>query len=97
MSSQIRKLWPDSFVEEANLTQNIYVLRKALDTGDGAESYIETIPRRGYRFAAQVKELPENEELVIPPTASGARISRPWVLICSVLLVGFLARWAAPG
>src|SRR6185369_9475378 len=47
----MQRLWPDSFVEEANLTQNIYTLRKALG-GD----YIETIPRRGYRFTAQVKE-----------------------------------------
>jgi eukaryotic-like serine/threonine-protein kinase len=46
----MQALWPDSFVEEANLTQNIYTLRKALG-GD----YIETIPRRGYRFTAQVK------------------------------------------
>lgn len=45
-------LWPDSFVEEANLTQNIYTLRKAL----GETGYIETIPRRGYRFVAEVKE-----------------------------------------
>src|SRR5436305_10646839 len=45
-------LWPDSFVEEANLTQNIYMLRKALGEG----GYIETVPRRGYRFAAEVKE-----------------------------------------
>jgi Tol biopolymer transport system component/DNA-binding winged helix-turn-helix (wHTH) protein len=45
-------LWPDSFVEEGNLTQNIYVLRKAL----GETRYIETIPRRGYRFAGEVKE-----------------------------------------
>ena len=48
-------LWPDSFVEEGNLTQNIYMLRKAL--GDGR--YIETIPRRGYRFAADVKQWDE--------------------------------------
>jgi len=47
----MQALWPDSFVEEANLTQNIYTLRKALG-GD----YIETIPRRGYRFMAKVKE-----------------------------------------
>jgi Tol biopolymer transport system component/DNA-binding winged helix-turn-helix (wHTH) protein len=47
----MQALWPDSFVEEANLTQNIYTLRKALG-GD----YIETIPRRGYRFIAPVKE-----------------------------------------
>jgi Tol biopolymer transport system component/DNA-binding winged helix-turn-helix (wHTH) protein len=51
----MKELWPDSFVEEGNLTQNIYVLRKALGEG----RYIETIPRRGYRFAAEVKEWDE--------------------------------------
>jgi DNA-binding winged helix-turn-helix (wHTH) protein/TolB-like protein/Tfp pilus assembly protein PilF len=53
----IEKLWPDTFVEEGNLTQNIYELRKALNSG-AEESYIETLPRRGYRFSGQVKELP---------------------------------------
>jgi DNA-binding winged helix-turn-helix (wHTH) protein len=47
----MQRLWPDSFVEEANLTQNIYTLRKALG-GD----YIQTVPRRGYRFVAEVRE-----------------------------------------
>lgn len=49
----MKTLWPDSFVEESNLTQNIYTLRKAL----GERDYIETIPRRGYRFVADVKRL----------------------------------------
>jgi Tol biopolymer transport system component/DNA-binding winged helix-turn-helix (wHTH) protein len=48
----MKTLWPDSFVEESNLTQNIYTLRKALGEGD----YIETIPRRGYRFVADVRQ-----------------------------------------
>src|SRR5436190_1108761 len=48
----MKTLWPDSFVEEANLTQNIYMLRKAL----GENEYIETVPRRGYRFTAVVKK-----------------------------------------
>ncbi|HEV8608627.1 MAG TPA: winged helix-turn-helix domain-containing protein [Thermoanaerobaculia bacterium] len=48
----MRRLWPDSFVEEANLTQNIYVLRKALGVG----SYIETVPRRGYRFVGEIRQ-----------------------------------------
>ena len=48
----MKTLWPDSFVEESNLTQNIYTLRKALGDGD----YIETIPRRGYRFVANVRQ-----------------------------------------
>jgi DNA-binding winged helix-turn-helix (wHTH) protein/TolB-like protein/Flp pilus assembly protein TadD len=62
----IQALWPDSFVEEGNLTQNIYVLRKALNGGAEGASYIETIPRRGYRFAAQVKELPFEESGALP-------------------------------
>jgi DNA-binding winged helix-turn-helix (wHTH) protein/TolB-like protein/Flp pilus assembly protein TadD len=48
-------LWPDSFVEEANLTQSVYMLRKALGEQADGPRYIETIPRRGYRFAAEVK------------------------------------------
>lgn len=57
----MQALWPDSFVEEANLTQHIYSLRKALGEGD----YIETIPRRGYRFAVDVKELDNDAAEVI--------------------------------
>jgi DNA-binding winged helix-turn-helix (wHTH) protein len=48
----IRALWPDSFVEEGNLSNNIFVLRKAL--GEDPQ-YIETIPKRGYRFAGAVR------------------------------------------
>ena len=46
----IREIWPDTFVEEANLTQNIFRLRKALADGP---LYIETVKRRGYRFVGQ--------------------------------------------
>jgi DNA-binding winged helix-turn-helix (wHTH) protein/TolB-like protein/Flp pilus assembly protein TadD len=52
----MRRLWPDTFVEEANLSNNISVLRKAL-TEDDDHRYIETVPRRGYRFVAEVEEL----------------------------------------
>lgn len=48
----IKTLWPDTFVEEGNLTQNISRLRKVL--GGGETSYIATLPRRGYRFTAEV-------------------------------------------
>ncbi len=47
-------LWPDGFVEESNLTQNIYVLRRTL-RHYGAGDTIETLPRRGYRFVASVR------------------------------------------
>jgi len=52
----MEQLWPDSFVEESSLTQNISLLRKALSEGDVESNYIETIPKRGYRFVAQVNE-----------------------------------------
>ncbi len=51
----MRRLWPDTFVEEANLTNNVSQLRKAL-LADDAPPYIETVPRRGYRFIAEVSE-----------------------------------------
>jgi len=55
----MQKVWPDSFVEENNLAQNISILRKAL----GGE-YIKTIPKRGYRFVADVTS-PEEERVII--------------------------------
>src|SRR5262245_55197584 len=51
----IEALWPDSFVEEANLTNNISLLRKVLGDSSEEPSYIETVPRRGYRFVAAVR------------------------------------------
>src|ERR1041385_5836436 len=54
----MRELWPDSFVEEVNLTVNISALRKALREAEGDQDYIETVPKRGYRFVAPVREVP---------------------------------------
>src|SRR5580658_5365973 len=53
----LRKVWPGTFVEESNLAQHISILRKALQDGEGGFRYIETVPRRGYRFVAEVREL----------------------------------------
>lgn len=52
----MRRVWPDSFVEEGNLTQNISLLRKALGEGQNGHQYIETVARRGYRFVAPIRE-----------------------------------------
>lgn len=51
----LHKLWPNSFAQESSLAQNIFQLRKALR--DTTQQYIETIPRRGYRFLASVREI----------------------------------------
>jgi DNA-binding winged helix-turn-helix (wHTH) protein len=53
----LEEVWPDAFVEEANLSVNIASLRKALDEGETECQYIETIPKRGYRFVAPVTAL----------------------------------------
>jgi Tol biopolymer transport system component/DNA-binding winged helix-turn-helix (wHTH) protein len=51
----MQRLWPDTVVEESNLTQNIYLLRKVLGTDPNGSNYIETVPKRGYRFTAPVE------------------------------------------
>jgi DNA-binding winged helix-turn-helix (wHTH) protein/TolB-like protein/Flp pilus assembly protein TadD len=71
-------IWPDSFVEETNLTVNISLLRKTLDTTPDGQPYIETVPRKGYRFNATVTECAEDgdskyrksNESVMPRLAS---------------------------
>ena len=53
----MKAVWPDTFVEEANLTVNVSALRKALGEGESGQRYIETVPRRGYRFVPTVTEV----------------------------------------
>ena len=53
----MQEVWRDTFVEENNLTQNIFILRRTLgEAGDG-QKIIETVPRRGYRLTADVREI----------------------------------------
>ena len=52
----LKRVWPDTFVEEGNLTHNVWTLRKTLGEEEEGAKYIETIPRRGYRFVASVTE-----------------------------------------
>ncbi|HEX3083792.1 MAG TPA: transcriptional regulator, partial [Pyrinomonadaceae bacterium] len=62
----MQRLWPDSFVEEANLAVNISQLRKALGDDESGDHFIETVPKRGYRFAAQVtRVLADRVDLIV--------------------------------
>ena len=80
--SELMKLvWPDSFVEEANLSQTIFVLRKTLGEDADGRQYIDTIPRRGYRFAAAVRVVAE------PEASSAVGRRRSAVLAAIALLV----------
>jgi len=53
----MRTVWGDTVVEENNLSQVVYLLRKALRDGEDGSRYIETVPKRGYRFVARVQEI----------------------------------------
>src|SRR5690348_263880 len=68
----MKRVWPNTFVEEGNLTQNISLLRKALGETPGGVQFIETVPRRGYRFVAETTEPSTNRngELRAEPVVS---------------------------
>jgi len=54
-----KTVWPDTFVEETNLSYNISHIRKALGDGENGQKFIETVPKSGYRFTAAVREVRE--------------------------------------
>ncbi len=66
----MNRLWPDSFVGEANLSQNIYLLRKTLGNCAGGQPMIETFWRRGYRFKGNVRQLSDVELLFATHTTT---------------------------
>src|SRR5580704_6716257 len=53
----LKKIWPDTFVEEVNLAVNISTLRKAFGENPQDGRYIATVPGKGYRFVAEVREI----------------------------------------
>ena len=96
----LKLVWPDMFVEEANLPSNVSLIRKALgDTTEGRR-YIETVPKHGYRFVADVRRVsgdgrasaveqePDAQGLAAP---SKDRFARQAVLIALALMVGLVA------
>jgi DNA-binding winged helix-turn-helix (wHTH) protein len=85
-------LWPDTFVEDANLSFQISALRKAL--GEEGTEWIETLPRYGYRFSGEVREVDPNPVSVVgvplphdepaparhgTATSTGGRTLVPWI------------------
>ena len=66
----MERVWPDSFVEEGNLTQNIFLLRRELGKTLEGEEYIQTVPKRGYRMNVPVQESSRYGEMEIPSAGS---------------------------
>ena len=84
----LEKVWPGTFVEEGNLARHIFNLRQMLGDSEDGRKYIETIPRRGYRFVAEVHQDGETTG----PYLSASRPSpavrlRFWPLALSLALV----------
>ena len=67
-------IWPDTFVEDGNLNFNVSMLRKALGTDDAGEQYIQTIPRHGYRFVADVRAVTEEVPALVVEKQTHARL-----------------------
>ncbi len=91
------QIWPDAFVEEGNLAKNIFVLRQALGNGDSGREYIQTVPKRGYRFVAEVGN---GEGLsTTAPKAASQEVARtaplPPIPIPATPRAVRLGRWAA--
>ncbi len=61
----LHEVWPNSFVEEGNLTRNVSTLRKALGESPHEHQYIVTVPGRGYRFVARVREVENKAEPLV--------------------------------
>lgn len=92
-------VWRDCFVEESNITYTVSLLRKTLDSSD-KKRFIQTIPKRGYRFTSDVREVSENGKAVIPaesvPTKPPKAQIRPifiGIILLGVLLLTSFAVW----
>jgi len=80
----LARVWPDVIVDESNLSQTIFVLRKAL--GDESGPCIVTVPRRGYRFAGDVtRDGAAPSAAPAPPQRRRRRLSRPEIVIAAAI------------
>jgi DNA-binding winged helix-turn-helix (wHTH) protein/tetratricopeptide (TPR) repeat protein len=95
----LKRIWPETFVEEGTLAQNVFTLRKLLGRDAAGNHYIETVPKRGYRFAGPTKVLlkPPTRYTIgegFEPPGSTARVPQPLrravAAILSVVVLGLL-------
>jgi DNA-binding winged helix-turn-helix (wHTH) protein/Tfp pilus assembly protein PilF len=70
----MQTVWPDTFVEEANLSRNIFMLRKALGESPQDHRYIVTVPGRGYRLAENAHLVPEHEVTIVAASHSKVQV-----------------------
>jgi eukaryotic-like serine/threonine-protein kinase len=94
----MKTIWPETFVEEANLSRNIFLLRKALGESPQDHQFIVTVPGRGYRFAEEVQLMPDRELNVIAASHSNVEVqveeTRPWGWIAAAVLLAVVSAGA---
>jgi eukaryotic-like serine/threonine-protein kinase len=89
----LKAVWPDTFVEETNLSRNIFLLRKALGESPQDHQYIVTVPGRGYRFAEEVQFVPEQELNIVAASHSTVQVQVKetrlwgWIAAGTILLI----------
>jgi len=71
----LKMVWPETFVEESNLAQNIFVLRKTLGEVSGENRYIVTVPGKGYRFAERVQLVDDEQDELVVENHSRSRVT----------------------
>lgn len=87
----LREVWPDSFVEEGALNRSVSVLRKALGESLSEQKYIETVPKRGYRFVAPVTDsLHDNSKPIVELHGRRSMSKRAASIAGALLAVGAL-------
>ena len=99
----MKAVWPDSFVEESNLSQNIFMLRRALGDSAHERRFIATVPGRGYQFVEEVREVDNgssSEDLVFERRSrsrvvieqiKGRRVSPRLIIALVVVVAGAVA------
>jgi DNA-binding winged helix-turn-helix (wHTH) protein/tetratricopeptide (TPR) repeat protein len=101
----MKTVWPDTFVEEANLSRNIFMLRKAMGETAQDHRYIVTIPGRGYRLTENVRLVPGEEFAIAAASHSRVQIevkeTKPWkwIGLAAVIVLAAAAglwRWLSP-
>ena len=97
----MKEVWPDTFVEEGNLSRHIFMLRRALGENPPEQRYILTVPGRGYRLAETVRLIPKQELSIIAAEHSKVQVqvveTRSWrwqaLAVVFVLAAGAVATW----
>jgi eukaryotic-like serine/threonine-protein kinase len=97
----MKEVWPDTFVEEANLSRHIFMLRRALGENAPEQRYILTVPGRGYRLAEGVRLIPQPELSIIAAEHSKVEVqiaeTKAWhwlaIAVVFILAVSAVATW----